>query len=61
MAPFYDTTERDELRTILDKRKGQIGKEFEKICPTDASFHRMIKELHNIFDGIYEDIKPLVK
>lgn len=61
MASVFVKEERDELKAVLDKRKGQVAKEFEKVCPTDSSFHRMLKELHNVFDGIYEDVKSLQK
>lgn len=61
MASVFDKENKDDLQVILDKRKGQVAKEFEKVCPTDSSFRRMLKELHNIFDGIYEDIQELNK
>ncbi len=42
--------------TILDKKKGLVCREFEKVCPTEASFKRMLKEMHNIFDDIKDEI-----
>ena len=30
--------------------KCEVLKEFEKICPTDMSFQRMKKTIHDIFD-----------
>lgn len=43
---------RDELNYTLNKKKGLVCKEFEKLCPTEASFKRMVKETHNIFDSL---------
>lgn len=40
------------LDNILDKKKGMICKEFEKVCPTEGSFKRMVKSSHNIFDSL---------
>ena len=47
---------RDELINILNKKKGLVCREFEKLCPTEASFVRMRKEMHNIFDDLGEEI-----
>jgi F420-dependent methylenetetrahydromethanopterin dehydrogenase len=59
MASVFENQEKDVLKVLLDKKKGVIAKEFEKVCPTDASAHRMLKELHNIFDDMYEEIKAI--
>lgn len=59
MASMFENQEKDVLKVLLDKKKGVIAKEFEKVCPTDASAHRMLKELHNIFDDMYEEIKAI--
>jgi DNA-binding IscR family transcriptional regulator len=40
----------ESLKLILDYGKGEILKEFEKVCPTDKSFARMKKDMHDIFD-----------
>ena len=45
-----------ELAILLSKKKGLVCKEFEKVCPTKESFNRMIKEMHNIFDGLEADL-----
>jgi hypothetical protein len=50
---------RDELEALLNKKKGLIMKEFEKVCPTDLSVKRVLKEMHNIFDDMYKEIKEL--
>lgn len=38
------------IKKELDKVKGEVCKEFEKVCQTPTSLHRMIKEMHNIFE-----------
>lgn len=40
----------DSVDTILKGIKGSILKEFEKVCPTDLSFQRVKKDVHDIFD-----------
>lgn len=40
----------DRVDTILKSIKGDILKEFEKVCPTDMSFQRIKKDMHDIFD-----------
>lgn len=40
----------ETVKQILNSGKGNILKEFEKICPTDMSFQRMKKDMHDIFD-----------
>jgi hypothetical protein len=47
----------DNLKAILDMGKGEILKEFEKICPTDKSFQRMKKDMHDIFDLMEEKLQ----
>jgi hypothetical protein len=42
--------EEDRIDTILKSVKGDILKEFEKVCPTDMSFQRVKKDIHDIFD-----------
>jgi hypothetical protein len=41
-----------ELKNVLNKKKGMICKEFQKVCPTEGSFDRMVKESHNVFDSL---------
>lgn len=47
----------DIVKEILNKTKGSVCKEFEKICPTDKSFERIKKDMHDIFDQALADIK----
>jgi gamma-glutamyl phosphate reductase len=58
-------TEQDERRAaltiILDRKKGQVCNEFEKLCPTEASFKRMKKEMHNIFDSLAVELSQTFK
>lgn len=48
------------VRKILDeignKKKGLVLKEFEKVCPTDTSFNRIKKEMHDIYEEQTEEI-----
>ena len=53
------TTRFEEMASILSKKKGLVCKEFEKVCPTKESFNRMVKEMHNIFDGLEADLIEL--
>ena len=45
------------IQEILNQAKGEVCKEFEKVCPTDLAFKRMKKEMHNIFDQLLEELK----
>ncbi len=47
---------REEIACNLKKVKGDILKEFEKVCPTDRSFERLKKEMHDIFDQLQKDM-----
>lgn len=47
----------DKLKAVLDMGKGEILKEFEKICPTDKSFQRMKKDMHDIFDEMAKQLQ----
>lgn len=50
------------IEDILNKKKGLVCREFEKVCPCEASFKRMVKEMHNIFDSLNQDlIKEVLK
>jgi hypothetical protein len=51
---------KEVLKTMLEKKKGLICREFEKVCPTEMSFNRMKKEMHNIFDDIEKEIEEIV-
>jgi len=46
----------ESIDAILKSAKGDILKEFEKVCPTDMSFQRIKKDVHDIFDGVSEKI-----
>lgn len=41
----------DALDGILKSLKGEVLKEFEKVCPTDMSFQRVKKDMHDKFDA----------
>jgi hypothetical protein len=47
----------DKLKAVLDMGKGEILKEFEKVCPTDKSFQRMKKDMHDIFDEMARQLQ----
>jgi hypothetical protein len=49
------------LKKILDRKKGLVCNEFEKVCPTEKSLGRMVKEMHDIFDSIEEELKQTYK
>lgn len=42
----------DTVKAILNTGKKQVLDEFEKICPTDMSFQRIKKDMHDIFDAL---------
>lgn len=42
-----------KLRTEeINKAKGKIIREFEKVCPTKESFEQMKRETHHVFDEL---------
>lgn len=45
------------VEDIVNKTKGEVLKEFEKICGTERSLDRMIREMHDIFDELVEELK----
>lgn len=47
----------DTLKVVLDYGKGEILKEFEKVCPTDKSFQRIKKDMHDIFDKMASQLQ----
>lgn len=49
------------LRRILDRNKGLICNEFEKVCPTEVSLRRMVKEMHDIFDDLEQELRQTLK
>lgn len=50
--PHLIPYDEDHLKKVLDKAKGQLIKQFELLCPTDASLKRAIKNTHDIFDEL---------
>jgi hypothetical protein len=44
------------LNDTLNFYKGCVLAEFEKVCPTDRSFERIKKDMHNIFDDLERDL-----
>ena len=51
----------NELNVLLNQAKGEICKEFEKVCMTDKSFDRMKKEMHDIFDELNLSLSKIIK
>lgn len=49
----------DKIDNMLNKAKGEVIAEFEKVCPSEPSLKRMMKEMHHIFDQLNKDIKQL--
>jgi ASC-1-like (ASCH) protein len=47
------------VNQMVNKAKGEVISEFEKVCPSENSLKRMVKEMHNIFDQLSEEIKQL--
>lgn len=41
--------------------KTRVCAELEKICPTEKSLSRMVKEMHNIFDKLEKDVAENVQ
>ena len=37
---------------MINVTKGKVIAEFEKVCPSDRSLQRIIKEMHNLFDEL---------
>lgn len=50
----------EAIQSLLNQAKGEVCKEFEKVCATEKSFQRMKKEMHNIFDKLLEDLDHTV-
>jgi len=44
------------VKSILNLGKKQVLDEFEKVCPTDMSFQRIKKDMHDIFDALEEEL-----
>lgn len=44
-----------EIEEMQRKLKGEVLKEFEKICPTETSFRRVKKDIHDVFDKVSKE------
>jgi ASC-1-like (ASCH) protein len=53
--------DKDEIKVMLEKKKGLVCREFEKVCPSEMSFDRMKKEMHNIFDDIEQEVRKIIE
>lgn len=53
---FIPISREDELKSIIDKAKGEVIKILEIACPTEVSFKRSIKNTHAIFDELLDKI-----
>lgn len=50
----------DHVSIAVSRAKTMILSEFEKVCPTDKSFCRILKEVHDVFDDLQRDIKKSI-
>jgi hypothetical protein len=57
VVAFEISRKEDKLKAVLDTGKGEILKEFEKVCPTDKSFQRIKKDMHDIFDKMAAELQ----
>lgn len=55
------TEESNSTQKAIREAKAKVCAEFEKVCQTDKSLKRMVKEMHNIFDKLEEDVAELTK
>lgn len=53
---ILERTMKEHIKNLLDKKKGMVCKEFEKICPTEQSLKRIVKDMHNIFDELEAEL-----
>lgn len=44
------------VENVLKELKCEILKDFEKVCPTDLSFQRIKKDMHDKFDSAYVEV-----
>ena len=44
------------VESVLRDLKCEILKDFEKVCPTDMSFQRIKKDMHDKFDNAYLEV-----
>lgn len=50
-----------ELDLILRELKYEILKDFEKVCPTDMSFQRIKKDMHDKFDNACRQVEKTIQ
>ncbi|MDK2600641.1 hypothetical protein QO179_24415 [Bacillus stercoris] len=55
----FKAVKESKINTVLNAAKCEVLKEFEKICPTDMSFQRVRKDMHNIFDKIQDQLEEI--
>lgn len=54
---IYDAPpELTPVERSIREAKSKVCRELEKVCPTDKSLVRMVKEMHDIFDKLEGDI-----
>jgi tryptophanyl-tRNA synthetase len=46
-----------EISKSVTKAKTEVLIEFEKVCPSEMSFNRIKREIHDVFDKMLEEIK----
>lgn len=46
-----------EMNKAVTKAKTEVLTEFEKVCPSEMSFNRIKRDMHDIFDQMLEEIK----
>lgn len=56
MSTPYENYRESYTQTLFKKAKGDVLKEFEKLCPTDRSFDRVTKDIHDIFDRLTKEL-----
>jgi hypothetical protein len=49
------------VQIMLRDAKAEVCAEFEKVCQTEKSLKRMVKEMHNVFDKLEENVAQILK
>jgi nitrate/nitrite-specific signal transduction histidine kinase len=52
----WDYAKNEVAQKAIRETKTKVCAELEKICPTEKSLNRMVKEMHNIFDKLEKDV-----
>lgn len=52
-----ELTDQEKVNLLINKTKGRVIAEFEKLCPTQRSIDRVIKEMHGVFDQLKKDLE----